>query len=133
LDLSSNPITDDGCQSLKNLLTSDKNLKTLDLNHNYRLTHLGVETMLSAIPGKKNISTINLSHCQLDLNDRNGRKILGYLQQNCSLTLLNLHSNEMIGQEFGKNMKHELDMNQKIQDIIVPSIIERGLKRKKYT
>jgi len=111
---------------------SDKNLKTLDLNHNYKLSNIGVETMLSAIPGKKNIGTINLSYCQLVINDENCQKILGFLHKNCSLTQLHLHSNE-VAQEFGKAMKNELNMNQKIQETIVPSIIERGLKRKKYT
>ena len=50
---------------------------------------------------------------------------------NCTLITLNLQGNN-ISDKFIHILENELSQNQSIQDIILPSIKEKGLKRNKY-
>ena len=130
LDLSQNKITDKGCEHLSQILLENKQIKELNLSHNSDIGRDGFRVLTKSIKKNTHLQVLSLQHCSIDLQQRY-ESILEDITMNCTLITLNLQGNN-ISDKFMHILENELSQNQSIQDIILPSIKEKGLKRNKY-
>ena len=98
LNLSRNlTINDEICKVLTVLFTSKSNVKHLYLDYT-EITEKGVATLVQSIAENLKVQTLSFTNCRVKIYDQNMHPewdtIIETLQQNCSLTKLNLAKND---------------------------------------
>ena len=127
LDLSNNKaIKDKDCITLKNIFSRQSSVKYLFLDDN-SISAKGIESITEGIVENLKVHTLSFRRCQVKLENSKVSKqpewktIIQNMQQNCSLTLLDLEENK-VSQDFLDELDVEIQKNKLIVENIFPEI-----------
>ena len=124
LNLSNNlTVNDSVLKNVCNLFRSNPNVKQLILD-NTKITIHGLIEVLNAVKETKNVRTISVKNCNLNLVGEDGETIIKLLHDNISITNLIFDDNNF-DVEFVAKLNEQLELNRKIVKHVLSQLSEQ--------
>ena len=124
LNLSNNlTVNDSVLKNVCNLFRSNPNVKQLILD-NTKITIHGLIEVLNAVKETKNVRTISVRNCNLNLVGEDGKTIIKLLHDNISITNLIFDDNNF-DVEFVAKLNEQLELNRKIVKHVLSQLSEQ--------
>ena len=124
LNLSNNlTVNDSVLKNVCNLFRSNPNVKQLILD-NTKITIHGLIEVLNAVKETKNVRTISVRNCNLNLVGEDGKTIIKLLHDNISITNLIFDDNNF-DVEFVAELNEQLELNRKIVKHVLSQLSEQ--------
>jgi Ran GTPase-activating protein (RanGAP) involved in mRNA processing and transport len=120
LDLSSNDITDRGCEIISNLVMAEHtHLRSLILRDNNKITTKGILDIIACSKENAALRTLEVQFCDIKLKDDDEKEsFLKSLEATISLTELKLDGNNL-DKDFIEKVENLLDTNREIRKHIL--------------